>query len=77
MQNPPASIRDTRPSNEETFEDALRVLKEARQQLRETIGFCSAETSSLVVKTAQNLIDRSDLSSDDRQKLVRELEQLV
>ena len=64
-------------SKEDTFEDALRVLKEARLHLRETIGFCSAETSSLVLKTAQNLIDRSDLSSERRSKLAKELEALV
>ena len=62
---------------EETFEDALKVLKEARLHLRETIGFCSAETSSLVLKTAESLISRSNLSSEERERLVKELEALV
>ena len=72
-----APTRHTSISKEDTFEDALRLLKEARLHLRETIGFCSAETSSLVLKTAQNLIDRSDLSSERRSKLAKELEALV
>ncbi len=53
------------------------MLKEARLHLRETIGFCSAETSSLVLKTAESLIARSNLSSKERQRLVKELEALV
>ena len=69
--------RHTPTSKEETFEDALKLLQEAKLHLRETIGFCSAETSSLVLKTAQNLIDRSDLSSERRLKLAEELEALV
>lgn len=72
----PTSL-DARSLNEDTFEDALKVLKEARLHLRETIGFCSAETSSLVLKTAESLIARSNLSSKERQRLVKELEALV
>tara|TARA_B100001059_G_C17378880_1_gene353411 strand:+ start:117 stop:350 length:234 start_codon:yes stop_codon:yes gene_type:complete len=72
----PTSL-DARSSKEETFEDALKVLKEARLHLRETIGFCSAETSSLVLKTAESLIARSNLSSEERLRLVKELEALV
>ena len=72
----PTSL-DARSSKEETFEDALKVLKEARLHLRETIGFCSAETSSLVLKTAESLIARSNLSPEERLRLVKELEALV
>ena len=72
----PTSL-DARSLREETFEDALKVLKEARLHLRETIGFCSAETSSLVLKTAESLIARSNLSSEERLRLVKELEALV
>lgn len=63
--------------DEDVFKDAVRVLKEARLHLRETIGFCSAETSSLVFKTAQNLIERSDLSSEDQLRLGKELQELT
>ena len=77
MQDHSPTSLDTRSLREETFEDALKVLKEARLHLRETIGFCSAETSSLVLKTAESLIDRSNLNSEERRRLVKELETLV
>ena len=77
MQDRSPTSLDARSLKEETFEDALKVLKEARLHLRETIGFCSSETTSLVFKTAQNLIESSELSSEDQLRLGKELQQLT
>jgi len=72
----PSSIENDS-ADEEIFRDAVDVLREARLHLQETIGFCSTETTSLVLKTAQNLIESSELSSEDQLRLGRELQQLT
>jgi hypothetical protein len=72
----PSSL-EHRAADDEIFQDAVNVLREARLHLRETIGFCSSETTSLVFKTAQNLIESSELSSEDQLRLGKELEQLT
>ncbi len=76
MQNPPRPTNLERPSNDALSVDAVEILKEARLHLRETIGFCSTETSTLLFKTAHNMIERSDLSAEEQARLGRELQEL-